>query len=471
MAGHTPFVIEIPWREPVDAFRALGGEDWLVFLDSARPDAEIGRYAFLAADPFEKLVVKDGATYRNGEPVPGNFFDILKDDLYSYACETIVGIPPFQGGAAGYFGYELGTLLERVPRAGIDDMGVPDAAIGLYDLVLAFDLETQCAFLISTGVPAEGVGRDMRARQRAALLLEKLDRAPIEMVAGHGGDAVHWRSNFSPEAYRAAVARVIDYIYAGDIFQANLTQRFLGKLDVGNNPTNLYMALRRRNPAPFAACLKAGNTTVLSTSPERFLALSGDKVETRPIKGTRRRAMDEGADAAIREELLASEKDRAENIMIVDLLRNDLSRVCRPGSVKVEESCALKSYETVHHLVSTVTGRLEAGRDAVDLLKAAFPGGSITGAPKIRAMEIIAELEPVVRGPYCGAIGYIGFDGAMDTNIVIRTMVLKDGKVAVQAGGGIVADSDPAAEYQESLDKAAALLEPFGTIERAEAAE
>ncbi len=469
--AYTPFVIEIPWREPADVFRALGGEDWLVFLDSARPDAEIGRYAFLAADPFETLIVKDGATYRNGEAVPGNFFDILGQDLKRYASETITGIPPFQGGAAGYFGYELGTLLERVPRAGIDDMGVPDAGIGLYDVVLAFDLETQCAYLVSTGAPAEGVGRDMRARQRAALLLEKLDRAPAETPPAHGAEAVHWRSNFSAEAYRTAVSRVIEYIYAGDIFQANLTQRFLGDLDVGNNPTNLYMALRRRNPAPFAACLKAGDTTVLSTSPERFLRLSGDKVETRPIKGTRKRAEDPETDAKIREELQASEKDRAENIMIVDLLRNDLSRVCRPGSVRVEESCALKSYETVHHLVSTVTGRLEQDRDAVDLLKAAFPGGSITGAPKIHAMEIIAELEPVVRGPYCGAIGYIGFDGAMDTNIVIRTMVLKDGKAAVQAGGGIVADSEPLAEYQESLDKAAALLEPFGDIERAEAAE
>ena len=313
----------------------------------------------------------------------------------------------------------------------------------------------------------------MRARRRAAELLEKLDK-PNQSVPARPIGRLDWRSCFTPDAYRAAVKRVIDYIFAGDIFQANLTQRFLADLPKDHEPAALYLSLRERNPAPFAAYVGAGDTSVLSTSPERFLKLTDGAVETRPIKGTRRRAENEEADAAIREELLASEKDRAENIMIVDLLRNDLSRVCRPGSVEVKEYCALKSYETVHHLVSTVTGTLEEGRDAIDLLKAAFPGGSITGAPKIRAMEIIAELEPVTRGPYCGAIGYIGFDGAMDTNIVIRTMVIREGKAAVQAGGGIVADSNPDAEYQESLDKASALLGALGETKgaaKAEAAE
>ena len=471
LAGSIPFVIEIPWREPAEAFGALSQEDWLVFLDSARPDGDEGRYSFLAVDPYEKVTAHNGVTNCDGEPVEDNFFEFLRAELNRYAIETVPGLPPFQGGAAGYFGYELGTVLERVPRASRDDMAAPDGAVGLYDVVLAFDLQERQAFLISTGAPAPAKDREMRARRRAAEFLEKLDRpaAPAEAMRLAGLD---WRSCFTAEAYRAAVKRVIDYIYAGDIFQANLTQRFLADLPEGVDPAELYLTLRNRNPAPFAACLRAGDTSVLSTSPERFLKLTGKAVETRPIKGTRRRADDPAKDAEIQQELLASEKDRAENIMIVDLLRNDLSRVCRPGSVEVREACALKSYETVHHLVSTVTGTLEPDCGAIDLLKAAFPGGSITGAPKIRAMEIIAELEPVTRGPYCGAIGYIGFDGAMDTNIVIRTMVIRGGKAAVQAGGGIVADSDPAAEYQESLDKAAALLDAFGAAKRdVEAAE
>ena len=469
MAGFVPFVIEIPWREPADAFRALGAERWLTFLDSARPDADDGRYSFLAVDPYRVLTVKDGKTYLDGEPVEEGFFDLLKLELDRFRLETVEGVPPFQGGAAGYFGYELGTVLERVPRARTDDMAAPDAAIGLYDVVLGFDLEEKLAFLISTGAPDESKDRDMRARRRAAELLEKLDK-PDQTTPVRPIGRLDWQSCFTPDAYRTAVKRVIDYIYAGDIFQANLTQRFLADLPKDHDPAALYLALRERNPAPFAAYVSAGDTSVLSTSPERFLKLTNGAVETRPIKGTRRRADDEEADAAIREELLSSEKDRAENIMIVDLLRNDLSRVCRPGSVEVKEYCALKSYETVHHLVSTVTGTLEDGRDAIDLLKASFPGGSITGAPKIHAMEIIAELEPVTRGPYCGAIGYIGFDGAMDTNIVIRTMVIRNGKAAVQAGGGIVADSVPEAEYQESLDKASALLGALGEV-KAEAAE
>ena len=470
LAGFVPFIIEIPWREPEEAFRLLGSERWLTFLDSARPDPDDGRYSFLAADPYRVLTVKDGKTHVDGEETDGSFFDLLKAEIDRFKAETVEGVPPFQGGAAGYFGYELGRVLEKVPRARTDDMAAPEAAIGLYDVVLGFDLEEKLTFLISTGAPETGKDRDMRSRRRAAELLEKLDR-PKEAKPSRAAGPLDWRSCFTPDEYRAAVRRVIDYIYAGDIFQANLTQRFLADVPRGLDPAALYLKLRERNPAPFAAYVGAGDTQVLSTSPERFLKLAHGAVETRPIKGTRRRAEDEEADAAIRAELLSSEKDRAENIMIVDLLRNDLSRVCRPGSVEVKDYCTLKSYETVHHLVSTVTGALEDGRDAIDLLKASFPGGSITGAPKIRAMEIIAELEPVARGPYCGAIGYLSFDGAMDTNIVIRTMVIRGGKAAVQAGGGIVADSDPEAEYQESLDKASALLGACDEARRAASAE
>jgi para-aminobenzoate synthetase component 1 len=252
---------------------------------------------------------------------------------------------------------------------------------------------------------------------------------------------------------------VVDYIQAADIVQANLSQRVLADLPVGLDGWGLYRRLRARNPAPFAAYLRTAGIEIVSASPERFLKLAERQVETRPIKGTRPRGATPEEDRKLGEELLASEKDRAENVMIVDLLRNDLSRVCRDHTVLTPEICKLESFATVHHLFSTVTGELKDGATAVDLLKATFPGGSITGAPKIRAMEIIAELEPTRRGPYCGAIGWLGFDGDMDTSITIRTYAIKGRTVTFQAGGGIVADSDPAAEYEESQDKARALVQ------------
>jgi para-aminobenzoate synthetase component 1 len=269
--------------------------------------------------------------------------------------------------------------------------------------------------------------------------------------------AIGLRSTFTHRGYLDAVARVREYIVAGDIFQANLSQRFHAPL--GEPPFELYRRLRTRNPAPFAAYLAFGDVTVLSASPERFLRLDHQRqVETRPIKGTRPRGLAPMHDAALGRALAESEKDRAENVMIVDLLRNDLSRVCRPGTVRVPELFALEQHPTVHHLVSTVIGELEPSADAVDLVRAAFPGGSITGAPKVRAMEIIAELEPTRRGVYCGSIGYLSATGAMDSSIVIRTLVASGGEVYFQAGGGIVADSDPELEYRETLDKVAGLI-------------
>jgi para-aminobenzoate synthetase component 1 len=265
-------------------------------------------------------------------------------------------------------------------------------------------------------------------------------------------------TNFTRGRYEAAVQRVIDYIHAGDIFQANLSQRFSAALPAALEPYDLYRRLRARNPASFAAFLKLGDVTIASASPERFLRLKEGQVETRPIKGTRPRGATPEEDRALAAALCASEKDRAENVMIVDLLRNDLSRVCRDGTVEVPALCALQTLPTVFHLVSTVTAALRPGMAATDLIAACFPGGSITGAPKIRAMEIIAELEPTRRGPYCGSIGYIGFDGSMDTSITIRTYALRGRQVTFQAGGGIVADSRPAEEYEETLAKARALI-------------
>jgi para-aminobenzoate synthetase component 1 len=283
--------------------------------------------------------------------------------------------------------------------------------------------------------------------------------APTYPVTSIDGSAdIGLRSTFTHRGYLDAVTRVRDYIIAGDIFQANLSQRFQSRLP--ESGFELYQRLRRRNPAPFAAYLDLGDLQVLSASPERFLRLDPERrqVETRPIKGTRPRGLGPMHDAALGRALAESEKDRAENVMIVDLLRNDLSRVCRPGTVRVPELFALEHHPTVHHLVSTVVGELEAGADAVDLIRAAFPGGSITGAPKVRAMEIIAELEPTRRGVYCGSIRYISTSGAMDSSIAIRTYLALRGQVYFQAGGGIVADSDPRSEWQETQHKARAIL-------------
>ncbi|HEU5393445.1 MAG TPA: aminodeoxychorismate synthase component I, partial [Candidatus Methylomirabilis sp.] len=406
--------------------------------------------------------------------------------MRDWASPPVAGLPPFQGGAAGYIGYDYGAVLERVPPTRYDDLAVPDVVLGLYDWVIAWDHLAGEAWLISTGLPA-GAGQEHRARERAAEVGRRLGGHRGGGAEGQGGggwfpplclpsrpprgaaapsypvtsldaaDAIGLRSTFTHRGYLDAVARVREYIIAGDIFQANLSQRFQAPLR--EPPFELYRRLRRRNPAPFAAFLDFGELSVLSASPERFLRLDeGGMVETRPIKGTRPRGLGPMHDAALGRALAESEKDRAENVMIVDLLRNDLSRVCRPGSVRVPELFALEQHPTVHHLVSTVVGRLEPGADAVDLIRAAFPGGSITGAPKVRAMEIIAELEPTRRGVYCGSVGYLSRTGVMDTSIVIRTFVEREGEVYFQAGGGIVADSDPELEYRETLDKAGGLI-------------
>jgi para-aminobenzoate synthetase component 1 len=407
----------------------------------------------------------------------------VREILRPFAADAVSGLPPFQGGAAGYIGYDYGSLLERLPAARYDDLAVPEVLLGIYDWVIAWDHRLGTAWVISTGMPETGARRERRSKERLAMVRQRLGRkappashqpsaishqrpgpAPSYPVIGvENAERIGLRSTFTHRGYLDAVARVREYIIAGDIFQANLSQRFQATLSP--SPFDLYRQLRRRNPAPFAAYLDFGELSVLSASPERFLLLdeNGRHVETRPIKGTRPRGLGPMHDAALGRALSESDKDRAENVMIVDLLRNDLSRVCRAGTVRVPELFALEQHPTVHHLVSTVVGELEPDADAVDLLQAAFPGGSITGAPKVRAMEIIAELEPTRRGVYCGSVGYLSTSGAMDTSIVIRTYVALGGQVYFQAGGGIVADSDPELEYRETLDKARALIDTLAT--------
>ena len=400
------------------------------WLDSALADDRLGQTSFWGANPF--LILRSrGATIelwtRGGtHRFSGNPFETLRLLLREHrrACSG----PAVPGGVVGYFAYELKRFVEELPERVLDDLGLPECYLCFYERIAAFDARPIAA--AGSAVPRH---------------------SPLERTAGAAP------SNFRPQAYQRAVQRVRDYIFAGDIYQANLSQRF--QLPLEGSPFDAYLSLRRHNPAPFAAYINLPEAQVLSASPERFLQFdpAGRHVQTRPIKGTRPRGRTVGEDAALAQELVLSEKDRAENVMIVDLERNDLGRVAEIGSVRVTELASLEAFPTVFHLTSTVEATLREDRGLVDLLLATFPGGSITGAPKIRAMEIIDELEPTARSVYTGAIGYFGFDGSMDLSIAIRTILIKEGVAYFQAGGGIVADSDPAMEYQETLHKARAL--------------
>ncbi len=361
--------------------------------------------------------------------------------------------PPFLGGAVGYLSYDLGRQLEAMPTIARDDLNLPDLQFAWYDVVFAF--RDGAGWLISSGLPHAPESREREALRRLEETLAWLEAeapplAPFEATGS-------WSSTFTREEYEAAIAHVQAHIAAGDIYQANLSQRF--EIPVTGDPAALYLRLRDANPAPFGAFLRYPDVTLVSASPERFLQLRDGRVETLPIKGTRPRGQTPSEDRRLAQELENSRKDRAEHLMIVDLERNDLGRVCEIGSVRVPERFRLEAHPTVWHLVSTVEGTLKDGLDAVDLIRASFPGGSITGAPKLRSMEILEGLEPTRRGPYTGSIGYWGLDGSLDLSIVIRTALVQDGRAYVQVGGGIVADSDAASEYQETLDKAAALMQ------------
>ncbi|WP_050400030.1 aminodeoxychorismate synthase component I [Bradyrhizobium embrapense] len=455
-------VCELPWIEPIKALRCLAQRPQLTFLDSAAEHELLGRYSYLACEPFGTYFVADGQASWNGQALIGNPWEALRELLARYKEAHRPDLPPFQGGAAGFLAYDLNRTLEELPAPSIAGLGLPQSILHFYDVVISFDHRDQKCWIVSTGWPEqESTRRAERARRRAdevAALLAR-PKSPRIVIPSTTGQ---WHSNFSREGFKAAIQRVIDLILAGDIFQANIAQRFSAKVSPLFDPLTFYCQLRSLNPAPFAALLRYDALTIASSSPERFLRLEGRQVETRPIKGTIARSADAAEDMHRAELLLASEKDRAENIMIVDLLRNDLSRVCTDDSVEVSALCNLESYASVHHLVSVVAGALRADQDAVSLLRACFPGGSVTGVPKVRAMEIIADIEKAAREVYCGAIGFIGFDGYMDTSIAIRTVVIDDDAAVFHAGGGITAMSDPEAEYEETLAKAERLFQAFG---------
>jgi para-aminobenzoate synthetase component 1 len=446
-----PLLTELPYRPDSAAlFEAIADLPWAVFLDSGAHHPAQSRYDILCARPYVRLVTRGNLTEIHDEGV-----ELTREDPFALVRRYVgpdadcASSLPFCGGAIGYFGYDLARRIEKLPARAQDAERIPDMAVGIYDWAVVVDHTERRSWLAGQGRdPATDIGWDALVRLFTAPPDER-GRAAFRVVSPV-------TSNFTRENYAGAFGRIMRYIGDGDCYQVNLAQRFSAQ--AAGDPWLAYQSLRVMNPAPFAAYLSTPYATVLSASPERFLKVEKGRVESKPIKGTRPRAGHARLDAELVKALLASEKDRAENVMIVDLLRNDLSKSCRLGSVKVPRLFDVESYATVHHLVSTVTGELASGCDAIDLLRGAFPGGSITGAPKKRAMEIIEELEPHRRGVYCGAIGYIGFDGNMDLNIAIRTLVFSRGEIRFWAGGGIVADSKMEDEYQETFDKAAALL-------------
>jgi para-aminobenzoate synthetase component 1 len=371
----------------------------------------------------------------------------------------------------GYFGYDFGLHLEKIPLQAEDDLKLPDCFFGLYDCILTIDHYERKLHICSSGLPEKNAA--LRAR-RAAERLKEIEKRLSENLAGKpmlvpgslpdGPTSLDLdrflESNFTPGSYRSAVEQALGHIARGDIYQVNLSQRFVfDPKDMAGpwKPLDLYRRLRHLSPANFSGLMNCGDSWILSSSPERFLRLSGRTLETRPMKGTRPRGITPQEDRKLRNELLKSPKEIAELLMITDLERNDLGRVCRYGSVKVREMRTIEEYSTVFQTTSTVEGTIRDDKDALDVIEACFPGGSITGCPKIRAMEIIEALEPVRRGIYTGALGYIDFSGDMDFNIMIRTLLLKNDKIYFHVGGGVVADSDPQKEYEETLVKAKAM--------------
>jgi len=446
---------EITWSfSPEELFAGLCDRRGAFFLDSALESGGLGRYSFIGFDPFLTFRAVDGLISLRrsaGEEIfRGDVLLELKKLLAKYRCAPTAEIP-FPGGAVGFFSYEFGAGLERIKSSADDEFGVPSIELDFYDGVIMFDHVARRTFLVANPIDKYAAVTIFRRLEQvvAQCAIHTFAKPPAKMVTRGVSAAV------TKADYLQAIARIKDYIAAGDVYQVNLTQRFEAPLAV--HPYALYLKLRQRSPAPFSCYLNLDSLQVVSSSPERFLRISDGHIETRPIKGTRPRGKNPVEDERLRVELATSEKDRAELLMIVDLERNDLGRVCEPGTIGVEELFRVETHPTVHHLVANVSGKLRAGCDVVDCIRATLPGGSITGAPKIRAMQIIDELEKTRRGVYTGAVGYIGFDGGCDLNIAIRTIICAHGRAYYHVGGGIVWDSEPEAEYQETLDKGAAM--------------
>jgi para-aminobenzoate synthetase component 1 len=431
-----------------DIYSLFKEDKTTAILDSAMAYENLGRYSFVGLNPFTTFKYEEQICTINGEKISGEPFEELKKLINTYKVENNTELP-YIAGAIGYFSYDLGRTIEELPIMALEEVKIPDCYFYFYDNAIVVDNLEKKTYITGLGILKSSENSVGEIRDR----ILKGNRVKYDEL--NKGDT-EFTSNFGKDEYIDTVEKVRQYIRTGDIYITNLTQRFC--CDTTKDPYEVYKNLRHINPAPFAAFMNIEDFSIVSSSPERFLEIKNNIVETRPIKGTRPRGRNCEEDLKNKLELINSEKDKSELLMIVDLERNDLSKVCKPFSVKVTELFKLEEYSTVFHLVSTVVGELRDEYTAVDCLKSCFPGGSITGAPKIRAMEVIEELEPTRRNIYTGCIGYFGFDGNADFNIVIRTILMKDKKAYLGVGGGITWESLKEAEYQETLDKAKALM-------------
>jgi len=456
-SSHAALFCPLPgWQEPANVLSRFCGEPMTMLLCSAGPGSgppDVSRWSLLCSDPFEQVSWSRGDS---GDP-----FRLLEAAVSRHRLEPSDS-SPFAGGAIGYIGYEVGQAVEPAATARLPEriLGAPDMLWGLFGKAVVWDHWRRSWGIVSTGLPEKGRLAERRARADATALARRLapcldgDRSlrRPESRWDQVPPAPILASSIPKLEYLELVEEAKRWIAQGELYQVNISQRL--ELEAPRDPIGLYQAIEDQGAAPFSAYMDLGEIQIASASPERFVKLTGRRAECRPIKGTRPRGRNAGEDRRLLGELMASEKDRAENIMIADLLRNDLGRVCRPGSVRAVEVCRPESFASVHHLVSIIEGELEEGRDRADLLRALFPGGSMTGAPKIRAMQAIEHLEPVGRGVYSGALGYLSFCGDMDLSIVIRTAIVANRRAWLHVGGGVVADSEPGAEYVETLDKA-----------------
>lgn len=480
-----PLFIELAYTDPFAVYQSIGERKYTVFLDSAKGTSKTARYSFIATDPYLIFRLKNGevevedrtcgrrtASYR--APL-----ERMHELIAVYPQQPDPELPPFQGGGVGLFSYDFARYIEKLPEHAIDDLSIPDAHFLFFDTILAFDHPARRAWIIcAPGASSTGLGyRDIQDidwpaayDEAEAKILKQVGMtvttAPERCCAACG---IHHlrisaiQHEMAKDKYMGIVEKTKEYIAAGDIFQANLSQRISAEIGTAD-PWRIYEVLREVNPSPFAAYADFGDYQIASSSPERLVEMRDGIIETRPIAGTRPRGKDVAEDTLMRSELLLNEKERAEHIMLIDLERNDIGRVSRYGSVLVDELMITEDYSHVIHIVSNVRGFVNDGMTCLDVVRATFPGGTITGVPKVRCMEIIDELEPVRRGPYTGSLGYIGFSGNMDLNIIIRTFVIKDGRAYIQVGAGIVADSDPEREYYETLKKAEALVKTLDTF-------
>ncbi len=475
-----PLCREVPYVDPILFYRSIHDRKNTIFLDSAKGSMKIAQYSFIAANPYLIFRLKDGEVEIEDTSTGRKTlsfrkpFERLNELLGGYPQKMIPGLPPFQGGAVGLLSYDFARYIEQLPTYARDDLQIPDVHFLFFETVYAFDhLLRQAWIICAPGARFAGLGygeiSNIDWAQAYDDSLEAISRGgmlypqKVGNIQKSMNGALPVTYEMSKNQYMAMVRRAKAYIAAGDIFQANLSQRIFAEVG-GEDPWPIYEVLREVNPSPFAAYADFGDYQIVSSSPERLIEVKGHVVETRPIAGTRPRGKDRDEDFLMRSELLLNEKERAEHIMLIDLERNDIGRVSRYGSVIVDELMITEDYSHVIHIVSNVRGLINEGMTCLDVVRASFPGGTITGVPKVRCMEIIDELEPVRRGPYTGSLGYIGFSGNMDLNIIIRTFVIKQGRAYIQAGAGIVADSDPEREYFETLKKAEALVNTLNKL-------